>query len=504
MSEGQLTVGGYELRNCVASGRTTQIWEVTEPGSAVQMAMKLMLEDSRKKPELKAILKHEFRIGKQLEHPSIVRFHKIEVNRDHAFYIMDYFRAPNLKAQIGSSLAETQSRFKKIVEALTQGYAHLHEKGWLHCDIKPDNVLVNKTGEIRIIDFSLSRRAPGALGKIFGGRQKVIQGTRTYIPPEVILKRTPTIQSDIYSLGVTLYEILTGNPPFAGMSPNELLKKHLSEAPAPPSSVNPNVTPELDQVILKLLSKKPKDRPADMRELHASIRGLKCFVTDPAELHEKMMSDAKEREAVSVDKRLDSRADADRQIRGVAAPAKPKKSKHKTAAIGELEPVKRGGNARPGASGQPDQQGMMPPMMMPQQMMMPPMMMPPMVMPQMMMPQQMMPPMMPPMMPQPMPQPVMPQQMMPPAAPIVAPPQHVAAVPGQMPAAPLMPLNSPVYSSPAPAPEPVPRTTEGAANPEAGRKVVNLPLDRRRAPAPARNPEAEQQLDFMTELPDIL
>jgi hypothetical protein len=115
--------------------------------------------------------------------------------------------------------------------------------------------------------------------------------------------------------------------------------------------------------------------------------------------------------------------------------------------------------------------------------------------------------MMPPMMPQPMPQQVMPpmmmpQQIMPPAAPIVAPPQHVAAVPGQMPAAPLMPLNSPVSSSPAP--EPLPRTTEGTANPEAGRKVVNLPLDRRRAPAPARNPEAEQQLDFMTELPDIL
>jgi hypothetical protein len=135
---------------------------------------------------------------------------------------------------------------------------------------------------------------------------------------------------------------------------------------------------------------------------------------------------------------------------------------------------------------------MMPPMMMPQQMMMPPMMMP----------QQMMPPMMP----QPMPQQVMPpmmmpQQIMPPAAPIVAPPQHVVAVPGQMPAA---PLNSPVSSSPAPALEPVPRTTEGTANPEAGRKVVNLPLDRRRAPAPARNPEAEQQLDFMTELPDIL
>ncbi|MFN8710352.1 MAG: serine/threonine protein kinase [Planctomyces sp.] len=496
MAENQNTVGGYELRNCVASGRTTQIWEVSEQGSAVQMAMKLMLDESRKKPELKAILKHEFRIGSQLDHPSIVRFHKIEINRDHAFFIMDYFRAPNLKSQIGSSLAETQSRFKKIVEAITQGFAHLHDKGWLHCDIKPDNILVNKTGEVRIIDFSLSRRKVGGLGKLFAGRLKVIQGTRTYIPPEVILKRVPTVQSDIYSLGVTLYEILTGAPPFAGTSPNDLLKKHLGETPAPPSLINPNVSPELDLIILKMLAKKPKDRPADMRELHASFRSLKCFLEDPMELHDKIARESKEREAVSVDKRLDSRADADRTERGVAAPVKQKKAKPKTAALGELEPVKRQGATRQAGASQSEAPGMMP-YAMPQPMMPQPMMMGPMMPPPMMMPQ------MPPAMMMPQMNPVAP-------APVMMPQMMPGVQPGMIPGGggPGFPAGAanvnPAMIPPAVAPQNPPASGASAGvNSEAAKKVVNLPLERRRAPTPAADPAAAQNLDFMTELPDI-
>jgi serine/threonine protein kinase len=498
MSENQTIVGGYELRNCVASGRTTQIWEVAEQGSTVQLAMKLMLDDARKKPELKAILKHEFKIGSQLDHPSIIRFHKIEVNRDHAFFTMDYFRAPNLKAQIGSNTAETQSRFKKIVEALSQGYAHLHDKGWLHCDIKPDNILVNKSGEIRIIDFSLTRRIVGGLGKLFAGKQKVIQGTRTYIPPEVILKRVPTIQSDIYSLGISLYEILTGSPPFAGLSPNDLLKKHLGETPAPPSSINPNVTSELDQIILKMLSKKPKERPADMREVHAAIRSLKCFAEDPLELHERMNRDAKEREKVSVDKRLDSRADADRSSQGLPAPARPKKSKHKTAGIGEIQASKKESTGKSGVfTGTPDP-GMvpygMPHQMMPHQMM-PPQMMPPQMMPPQMMPPQMMPPQMMP--PQMMPPQMMPPQMMPPQ---MMPPQMMPH--GGSPMAAATSFSAPQnITPPSASPQVSPAISSDADH---SKKVVNLPLERRRAPTPTPDAKATEGLDFMTELPDIL
>ena len=227
MSENQTVIGGYELKNCIASGASTQIWEVTQQGATVPFAMKLLLPDAFKTPEARNVLKHEFKVGQSFEHPGLIRLHKLEVNRDHGFFIMDYFRAPSLKAQISANLAETQSRFKKIAEAVCQAFVHMNEKGWMHRDVKPDNILVNKTGEVRVIDFSLAMRVASGLMKMLTGKQKIIKGTRTYIAPEVILKKPPTIQSDIYSLGVTFFEIITGVPPFAGIDPTSTARTNL-------------------------------------------------------------------------------------------------------------------------------------------------------------------------------------------------------------------------------------------------------------------------------------
>lgn len=484
MSENQNVVGGYELKNCVASGASTQIWEVVQQGTTTPLAMKLLLPDAFKDPEAKAVLKHEFKVGSTFEHPNLVRLHKLEVNRDHGFYIMDYFRAPSLKAQISANLAETQSRFKKIAEAVCQALVHMNEKGWLHRDIKPDNILVNKTGEVRVIDFSLSTKLATGLMKLLSGKQKAIMGTRTYIAPEIILKNPPTAQSDIYSLGVAFYEVITGNPPFAGMSPSDLLKKHISESPAPPSLANPNVTPELDAVILRMLSKKPKDRYAEMREVMSALRNVKCFKEDPFELYERKVKEAKANESLSVDKRLDSRADADRVSRGIAAPAKPTKGKRMTAPIGEMEAVKKigaGKNVAPAAQPQPAAIPMMTGMVPQMPYGMPPQGMPGMMYPGMMQPM--------------MPQVPMMQQPFPPA---LAVPQPISPQ-GMTQSHP----NSVVANaSSQPVPAEIP-TGQLAATPpkENGVKNVQLPLDRRSAKSSP--PEVAEDLDFMTDLPDI-
>ena len=507
MSDNQNLVGGYELKNCIATGSSTQIWEVSQAGSAVPFAMKLLLPESLKDIAAKNVLKHEFKVGSICEHPSMIRYHKLEVNRDHGFFIMDYFRAPSLKAQITANLAETQSRLKKIVEAMCQAFVHMNEKGWLHRDIKPDNVLVNKTGEVRVIDFSLATRILTGVMKLVSGKQKVIMGTRTYIAPELILKSPSTPQSEIYSLGVTIYEIATGSPPFAGLNPSDLLAKHLGEAPNPPSIVNRNVAPELDALILKLLAKKPKDRPAEMREVMSLFRNVRCFLEDPAELYAKKIKDAKANESLSVDKRLDSRADADRVSRGLEAPAKPVKGKHLTASIGVMEAVKKHG-AKPAATSPPAQQAapempLMPygmpgqPMMMPQMMpqMMQPQMMP--MMPQMMhpgMPHQMMQPQM-----NPYPMQMPGQQMMPPGMMPGPIPMPQAAPPQQpVPQYQVPPVHVVVPPAAAPFPaNPVPQTLVA---PKAAPALVEI----RPGAASAEPPEPDADLDFMTELPDIL
>ena len=484
VSENQNVIGGYELKNCVATGKSTQIWEVTQAGSTVPLAMKLLLPDSLKDPVAKNVLKHEFKIGAALEHPTMIRYHKLEMNRDHGFFIMDYFRAPSLKTQITGNLPETQSRLKKIVEAMCQAFVHMNEKGLLHRDIKPDNVLVNKTGEVRVIDFSLASRIISGVMKLVSGKQKNIMGTRTYIAPEIILKKPPTPQSDIYSLGVTIYEIVTGAPPFAGLNPNDLLAKHLSESPTPTSVLNPNVSPELDALILKLLSKKPKDRPAEMREVMSLFRNVRGFVEDPAELSARKIKAAKDNASLGVDKRLDSRADADRVSRGLEAPAKPKKSKRLTAPIGEMEVVKKAGAKSPAAQTQ-QTPSMMPQMSygMPGQMM-PGQMMPGQMMPGQMMPGQMMPGQM-------MPGQMMPGQMM------------QQPMPPQQQPMPQQPVRQPVPAQPIQPQQLVPQAPP-AQNPPTSpvQKTVLLPLERR--VAIAADETQALNLEFMTELPDIL
>ena len=185
----------------------------------------------------------------------------------------------------------------------------------------------------------MSSRIKTGFGKFLAGKQ-IIRGTRNYIAPETILKKPADQKTDQYSLGVTFFELVTGNLPFAGSTPNDLLKKHVGEKPAPPSAINPNISVELENVILKMLAKKPADRFDSMQEVGAAIRGLKCFIEDPLELYERMVKKDKEEQTMSIDKRLDSRADADRTSKGITTPLAKKKKRKPTAAM-LLEEQKR-------------------------------------------------------------------------------------------------------------------------------------------------------------------
>jgi serine/threonine protein kinase len=470
VAEEQLTVGNFELHNCIATGNTTQIWEVSEQGAPMQLAMKLLLDDAHKEAAEKTVLKHEFKVGSSLEHPGFLRFHQLEVNRDHGFFTMDFVRSPSLKQHMSSSLPGIQSSFQKMAESLCRAFQFMHDQGWLHCDIKPDNILVNKAGESKVIDFSLSSRMKSRFGKFLAGKQ-IIQGTRNYIAPETILKKPADQKTDQYSLGVTFFELVTGNLPFAGSTPNDLLKKHVGEMPAPPSAINPNITVELENVILKMLEKKPVNRFDSMQGVGAAIRGLKCFIEDPLELYERMVRKDKEEQTMSIDKRLDSRADADRTSKGIATPVAKKKKKKPTAAMlleeekrKEKQEIQQPAPAEPAAP-------MMQPMMQPMQYPTPGYQMPG------MMPGQPMPGYQMPMAGQPYPGQPYPDQPMPgqyyPGQPM----------PGQMPPGPLMPgqpyPGQPMPQQPYPVQQPMP--------PVAGQQPVPTQPAAPPIPAPQQN-----------------
>ncbi|MCH8830436.1 MAG: serine/threonine protein kinase, partial [Planctomycetes bacterium] len=219
MSDGELIVDNYRLENCVATGNSTQIWEVVEQGSSQRFAMKLLLPESLTDSGQVRTLKREAKAGKLFDHPNLIKVYFATVNKQRGYIIMEYFRAANLKTQIHNDRLALHVRIHKLIESIALALGAMHDRNWLHMDIKPDNILFNKGSELKLVDFSLSAKVAG----MFGGKSKEIQGTKSYIAPETLLRKSPSPQTDIYSLGATLYHMLTGEPPVSGDTLLEVL-----------------------------------------------------------------------------------------------------------------------------------------------------------------------------------------------------------------------------------------------------------------------------------------
>jgi serine/threonine-protein kinase len=477
MSTGESLIDKYKLLAPLATGQTTQVWEVTEANSPKRLAMKLLLPETFKVAANKSSLKYEFKAGKQFDHPNIIKFHEIVMAKKHAYFIMELFRAPNLKTQIKNDLTMVQVRIKRLIELMCLALEHIHEKGWLHRDVKPDNVLCNKGSEVKLIDFSLTSPISGALGRMFS-KKGPIQGTRTYIAPEQILNKALTIQTDLYSLGVTIFEMLTGKPPFFGGTPKALLMAHLSETAPNPSFYNKNVTPEMDRIVSRLLSKKPDKRHKRAAEVWGELRTIDVFKEAVKELTAE--EKASQKDAVDLSKlsaedesraRLDSRLDHKRQdaiklnpelgvqLEKMKAESKAKRAAETAAATKRVKSEDKSAGKTPPAPAWPAPQMGFPQLMPGMPMPMPGY--PP------IMPGYVMPPGYVPGMPYPMP----PQPMMPPAMPVpgyTAPmpmmtPPGAPGVPGAPPAATQIGTAAPQPSAPASTPAPATAKTQPAA-----------------------------------------
>ena len=497
MSDTNSTLDGFELLNCIATGNLSQVWEVKEIASGQSYAMKLLLEEALADPDWKQQLKHEANVGRSAEHPNLITIYDTKISKTAAYFTMELFRGDNLKTMIRGDLSGAQVRAQKIIECVAQALAALHEKGWVHKDIKPDNILVTRGSEVRVIDFSLSTRAQGGLAKMLGSKKKrIIQGTRSYIAPEWIRKEPTTTAVDMYSLGITLYEILVGRPPFVIGNPNELLMAHIQERPEPPSTFNSNVTPELEQLVLRMLAKKPADRPANMQELCAELRSISFFKTDPVEFQRTKDAEAADTFKDSMAHRLDSRSDAERtpEEREAAAAVARERAERRAkalAAAAQAEAESKGPAPQPAAPVVPPVPAAPPPMMPAAYPPPPAHPMPPGAYPQ---------------------QPAYPMAPMPPGAYPAPPAPYPPGVqpPGMVPGGPPAPQPAPPHGNPPPTaaptetagtadtPPPADEAPQAAEPPKPSRPV----LPRRKTVAPIDEDAAD--LPLMDELPDVM
>jgi serine/threonine protein kinase len=278
-------IEGYRLQNCMMTGQNSQVWEVVEVTSGRHFAMKLLLPEKVKNKELCRLLAHEANVGKQLAHQNVIKIVHVGKTREHPNFVMEFFPSGALKLRIVRKQYDfIKEHCHSILKQAATGFAYMNASGWVHRDVKPDNILVNSAGEVRIIDFALAQRIekPSFLSKLFR-RKRSVAGTRSYMSPEQIRGEPLDGRADIYSFGASAYEIVTYRPPFRAASHQELLQKHILEKPAGPQTFNKDVTDQFGDLVLKMLAKKPADRPQSFHDVLKALNALKIYKTPVAE-----------------------------------------------------------------------------------------------------------------------------------------------------------------------------------------------------------------------------
>jgi serine/threonine protein kinase len=269
-------LGPYRLVRLIRVGHTCQVWEAAKTDEKDRYVLKVLRENLRNDRAEIAALKNEYECGKSLKHKNIIKIYDFANEGGAAYLVMEHFEHPNLKLWLREPQKIAHLSLK-IIEQAAEGLFSMHEQGWVHRDVKPDNFLVSNTGTVKLIDFAISTKQKSSLAALFSFGGRKIMGTRSYMPPEQIRGKNLDARSDMYSFGCMLYELMTAKCPFTGTTADELLSKHLT-SPMPSIQVhNDNVTPEFSELVKKMMAKKPDDRPASMWEFLKTFRSMRVF-----------------------------------------------------------------------------------------------------------------------------------------------------------------------------------------------------------------------------------
>ncbi|HEX7897988.1 MAG TPA: serine/threonine-protein kinase [Planctomycetota bacterium] len=250
---------GYMVQDKVKDGSVGSVYRVTDSKGRVVALKQLFAKVGNDSRKLKQFRK-EFDVQGQLDHPAIIKVFDYVKMPPTDFFTMEYFESESLKYTMFHFPKRVHKREFWILRQLAEALEHVHSKDILHKDIKPENVLVDAKGDIRLIDFSLCQTKWDRWLQ-FG---KKVEGTPLYMAPEQILGKRCDHRTDIYAFGLLAYELLTKRLPFKGKDQDEIMHGHLHRSPPSMRSHIPTLSPELDGFVLRLLEKDPARRYPDM------------------------------------------------------------------------------------------------------------------------------------------------------------------------------------------------------------------------------------------------
>jgi serine/threonine protein kinase len=277
VAPGQTLEGRFFILEPIARGGMATLFKALDLENSSQVvAVKVPLPQYSSGLGSFSMFQREAQIGLELDHPFILHFLPLEPNRHRTFIVTEYIPGTTLAARIGGGKKLAEAEALGIMRRLCEAVDYLHRQEIVHYDIKPGNVMLSADGSIRLIDFGLAHAMVRARFTFSASAPAI--GTSDYVAPEQIGRQRGRLSVDIYALGSIFYEMLTGHPPFEGDDPFVAASARQIGDPRAPRALNPAISEEIEEVVLRALRRDPMDR-------YTSVAAMKADLDHPGDVH---------------------------------------------------------------------------------------------------------------------------------------------------------------------------------------------------------------------------
>lgn len=264
--------GRYEIQDIIGVGGMANVYKAFDRIENRYVAVKILKEQFLEDDELRQRFKNESKAIAVMSHPNIVKVFDVNFGEDLLYIVMEHVEGINLKEYIQHRKFVDSKETLHIVMQILRALQHAHDKGIIHRDIKPQNILLLQNGTIKVTDFGIARFNRGDV-KTTEDTSAI--GSVHYVSPEQVRGEYTDAKSDVYSVGIVLYEMLTGQVPFEAEDSNDIAVMHLQKDPIPPSALKENVPVGLEQIIMRAMQKNPNDRYQSAAEMLSDLETFK-------------------------------------------------------------------------------------------------------------------------------------------------------------------------------------------------------------------------------------